>query len=89
MVQYSIISEQLQQDGFPYTSYGISSSDGTIIHDITTEGIRLARFVSKLNRLDLSPVHLADAVENFLAEMSDELVRCTVLLPAENALRCV
>lgn len=89
MVQYSIISEQLQQNGIPYTAYGISSSDGTVIHDITTEGIRLARFVNKLNRLDLSPVHLMDAVENFLAELPDEPVRCTVMFPAETAAHCI
>lgn len=87
MVQYAIISEELDTEGVPYTAYGISSSDGTVIRDVTTDGVRLAGFVSRLNRLKLSPVHLKDAVENFIAELSDDLVRCTVLFPAEAVCR--
>lgn len=89
MVHYTIISEDLKAEGVSYTAYGITSSDGTTIHDITTQGIRLARFVDKLNKFDLSPAHLYDAVENFLAELSEDFVRCTVLLPAEKAARGV
>lgn len=87
MVHYTIISEHFKSEEATYTSYGIASPDGTVIHDITTDGISLARFTDKLNRLELSPVHLHDAVEDFLAELPEDFVRCTMLFPTGKALK--
>ena len=40
----------------------------TIVNDITGDRSKLIQLVEMCNRLELSPVHLIDVVENFLAE---------------------
>lgn len=54
-------------------AYAHAETDGTAVitaavHDITDEKEKLADFVKTCNCLNLSALHLHDAVEDFLAE---------------------
>lgn len=55
------------------TFYGIQISDGSnriiaTVRDITTDGNRLSELIRTCNLLALSPLHLYDVIEDFLAE---------------------
>ena len=77
-VTYGIIEETYALGDAARTSYGIAAyahaeTDGTgavieRIGDVTSDRERLSAFVKTCNRLDLSVIHLREAVEDFLAE---------------------
>jgi len=48
-----------------YTSYGIGFED-KVINDITTDKERAQHFVDLLNHLNVSPIHMEDAVLDFI-----------------------
>lgn len=48
-----------------YTSYGIGFED-KIINDITTDKEKAEHFVALLNHLKVSPIHMEDAVLDFI-----------------------
>ncbi len=60
-------------------SYGVAAycdadKDGTAtivasVHDVTANKQALMNFVSLCNRLELSPIHLKDAIDDFLAAL--------------------
>ena len=74
---YEIIEECRCLDGLEYKCYGIavyikSDVDGfhTVIQtigDITTDRDRLSMLVDQCNLLELSPLHLNDVIEDYLA----------------------
>lgn len=48
-----------------YTSYGIGFED-KIINDITTDKEKAENFIALLNHLNVSPLHMEDAVLDFI-----------------------
>ncbi len=71
-MKYQIIECSVELDGINYTSYGIGYvSAGTllfVIKDLTLNRARVEKFVSLCNDLQLDPIHIDDAVEDFLAD---------------------
>lgn len=77
-IRYGITEEVYTLQEEQRISYGIAAyadaeEDGTAIivasvHDITTDKVRLSEFILKCNRCGLSPLHLTDAVDDFLSE---------------------
>ena len=75
-VTYEVTEETYSLCGINHASYGISAyadadSDHTTtiiawIRDITSDKQKLAELVRQCNRLELSPIHLNDVVEDFL-----------------------
>lgn len=78
IVTYGIIDEIYSQPGNSRISHGIAAyanivEDGTTnivaaVHDITDNLDTLAELVKKCNQLNLSPMHLNDVIDDFLAE---------------------
>ena len=74
---YGLTEEHYSLNADTRIAYGIAAyanadEDGTAtivasIHDITSNKQALAELVSLCNRLELSPIHLYDVVEDFLA----------------------
>ena len=70
----SLISSEVEdENGSPRTTYGISMADLTDpawepleIRDITLDRPALLELIRLCNRLELSPEHLWDVVEDFL-----------------------
>lgn len=77
-VVYGLIAEDYRLGGERRISYGIAAYADAgeeksavvlrSVHDITGDGRALERLVRTCNRLRLSPCHLADIVEDFLAQ---------------------
>lgn len=72
-VTYEMIEESIEYGDSRRISYGIAVYAGTdnmvaSIHDITSDREKLAAFIGQCNQLELSLVHLADVIEDFLAE---------------------
>ncbi len=73
-VTYEMIEEINGLGDSRRISYGIAAYAGTetvmvsSIHDITSDKQKLADLIGKCNRLELSLIHLADVIEDFLAE---------------------
>ncbi len=76
-VTYELIKESYPSDTGYSVSYGIlayesSPENGTTtiiatVHNITSDGSALSDLVTICNRLNLSPIHLHDVVEDFLS----------------------
>ena len=76
MVTYGISEEFYILKNDRRVSYGIviyanADEDGTVtiidsIRDITSDKEKLARLVDECNRLELSPIHLRDVIEDFI-----------------------
>lgn len=76
-VTYGLIEEKYNCGGQSRVSYGIAAySDAEVdgsatvvqsVHDVTTDKECLLRLIKDCNGLRLSPVHLCDVVEDFLA----------------------
>lgn len=76
-VTYGITEEVYSLGTDSRISYGIAAyadaaEDGTAtvvasVHDVTSDKEALAELVALCNRLELSTIHLKDAVEDFLA----------------------
>lgn len=74
---YKLIEETESSGANTRISYGIAayadSKDGSIatmiatIHDITSDKQALTEFVALCNRLELSMIHLREAIDDFLA----------------------
>ncbi len=55
-------------DNINYIGYGIHETESNlIINDITTDKARLEQLVDTMNRLQVSPIHARDVVDDFLA----------------------
>ena len=77
-ITYGLVEERYSFNDHERTSYGIVvyadvEIDGTAtviaaIHDITSDKPRLTALVQRCNLLKLSPLHLEDVVEDFLAD---------------------
>jgi len=68
---YRIFRETLTDcDDESYVTYGILCDEtGKLISDVTMNRARIEKFVDLINDNELDPVHLADVVEDFLAEL--------------------
>lgn len=76
-VTYGATKERFTLGALERTSYGIAAYsgadvDGTAtviahVSDITCEESKIGELVELCNRLELSPLHLYDVVEDFLA----------------------
>ncbi len=77
-VRYGIIEETYVLDNIRRTSYGVAAyedlgKEGIYavvmqIGDICSDREKLLTFIESCNQLDLSLIHLRDAVDDFLAE---------------------
>ena len=77
-ITYGLIEEKYNCDGESRVSYGIAAyfdreTHGTAtvvksIHDITCDKERLSQLIKNCNDLNLSPIHLLDVIEDFLAQ---------------------
>ena len=73
MITYILCRESYKTKRSERIAYGIAAYAEeeqtciTKLHDITSDKNALAEFVSLCNRLQLSPNHLYDVVEDFLA----------------------
>lgn len=66
---WQIITEQCtNEDGVSYTAYGIRC-DERIVHDLTSLRDEAERFLALINDLDVSPLHIADVIEDYLANL--------------------
>ena len=76
-VTYGLVEEHYCLNGGKRTSYGIAAysnaeEDGTLtvvasVHDVTSVRSDLVELIEKCNDLELSLVHLEDAIDDFLA----------------------
>lgn len=77
-ITYGLTKETYTLNGASRQAYGIAAyadadEDGTAtivksIHDITANEQSLKDLIERCNRLELSPIHLMDVVEDFLSE---------------------
>lgn len=75
-LQYILIENNYTVNGVKYTSYGIAIADVSDEYPIIIESIpdishdkeRICRLAELCNQMQLSPLHLANVVEDFLAE---------------------
>lgn len=75
---YGISEEKYTLNGLTRTSYGVvayadADKDGTAVivasvRDITLDRSKLSKLVELCNKLQLSPIHLPDVIEDFVAE---------------------
>lgn len=76
LLQYIMIETNYTVNGVKYTSYGIAIADFSdtypviieTIPSLSTQKEPICRLTELCNQLRLSPMHLADVVEDFLAE---------------------
>lgn len=72
MITYILCREAYKSKRSERIAYGIATyaEDGqtciTKLHDITSDKDALAELVDLCNRLQLSPIHLHDVIEDFL-----------------------
>ena len=73
---YGLLSSEVSSGQTARTSYGITlcQTDAGVpiiirsVTDLTTDKARARALVDRCNRLALSPIHLDDIIEDFLAE---------------------
>ena len=64
---YILTSKIIEIEGKTAVTFGISC--GTVsIDDVSTDRVEMVNFIDKCNRLELSPTHLFEVVEDFLNE---------------------
>ena len=64
---YSLTSKIIEIEGKTAVTFGISY--GTVsIDDVSTDRVEMMNLIDKCNRLELSPTHLFEVVEDFLNE---------------------
>ena len=71
-MKYVLTEDVHTVDEKRYIFYGIGALEGDrslfVIHDISADKPRMEHLVELCNRLELSPLHLWDGVEDFLAQ---------------------
>ena len=77
-VTYGIVEERYCLNENERVSYGVvvysnAETDDTAtiissIHDVTSERLKLLTFINLCNGCKLSPIHLQDVIEDFLAD---------------------
>lgn len=77
--EYLPVEERLtSEDGEDYVSYGISARDAekeiAFISDVSTNAEEVARLAKLCTERKLSPEHLRDVIEDFLANESMVLI---------------
>lgn len=68
MYEYKLTKGEYIVEGIKHIGYGISLAQSAVsFSDITVDREEAARLVELCNRLQLSPIHLQDVVDDFLA----------------------
>lgn len=72
--KYFLIEGTYKSENLEYTGYGLKyvSFDGEIqlnFEDICIERNRMLSFIEICNRLELSPIHINDVIEDLLADI--------------------
>ena len=62
---YYLTESEIQVDNVTHITYGIGY-ENEVIHDITTDKTRAEHFVQLLNFYKLDPIHIHDAVLDFI-----------------------
>ena len=55
------------ENGQQHTTYGISYND-TTVKDISINKAKVENLISLCNKLDLSPIHIYDVIDDFLVD---------------------
>lgn len=63
---YRLISKWRVIEGERHVVYGIRCNDAYCFEDISTNKNAVEELADKCNKFSLSPVHLADVIEDFL-----------------------
>lgn len=66
IIMYRLISKRTIVEGEEYVVYGIRYSDEYCFEDISTNQKAVKELADVCNKLSLSPIHLADVIEDFL-----------------------
>ena len=76
-IVYGVVEEKYSLNGLTRTSFGIAVYSGSdiddtsnvvlTISDITSDKAKLKSFVELCNRLELSLIHIFEAVDDFIA----------------------
>ncbi|MBQ8170967.1 MAG: hypothetical protein IJZ95_03135 [Oscillospiraceae bacterium] len=61
-------TEMTNEDGIVYTAYGFVCGETTIA-DFSSVKNETLRFIELLNRLDVSPLHIYDVIEDHFAAL--------------------
>lgn len=69
-MQYEISVSERMLEGVPYRTYGIRCGEKEVA-DLTRDAAVLKPLLETCNRLNLSPLHLKDVAEDFVARLSD------------------
>ena len=69
-MQYEISVSEQMLEGVSYRAYGIRCTEQEIA-DLTRDAAALKPLLDYCNRLKLSPLHLKDVAEDFVARLSD------------------
>ncbi len=62
------VQKILVEDQGVVDTYGIASESGVAIENVSVLEDEVRQFVAKLNRLEVSDLHIADVVDDFLLE---------------------
>ena len=74
MVKYRVIKERFtSENGVKYTAYGIKAVENgrelRRVADIGCTYVSVKKLCMRCNRLKLSPIHLRDVAEDFVAKI--------------------
>ena len=67
-MKYFVFKETVNVEGEQYPTFSICDETGYCVHDVTTNQNKAYELAAKFSAAKLSPIHLRDAVEDFLAE---------------------
>ena len=80
--RYLMIKDEFEENGKKRTGYGIAAAEISAVQaeenhtsvlasfaDICPDSARMHRLIQMCNNLALEPIHLADVVEDFLADI--------------------
>ena len=65
---YHVFKEFVEIEDKEYSTYSIAAPNGFVVHDVTPDASKAYNLAAKFSAAKLSPIHLRDAVEDFLAE---------------------
>jgi len=69
METYFLIADTYTLEEQSHIGYGIGCrADNSNFEDLTTDPVAVTNLISICNKLKLSPIHLADVVEDFLVD---------------------
>lgn len=65
---YFLTQKSIVLEGREYTVYGMKYNDELCAEDISSDKEKVRKLVSDCNKYSLSPIHMYEVIENFIAE---------------------